>query len=100
MINELCVQYSYDVMSALAFGIHTEFLNGKETAAAKKVLDNIQSGMSALAAVVHIPWMFTVIDVISFIGGPMKEFNDWSASQVEARRDARFPDPPDQIWMG
>ncbi|KAM0150549.1 hypothetical protein ACHAPG_008799 [Botrytis cinerea] len=89
VINELCVQYSYDVMSALAFGIHTEFLNGKETAAAKKVLDNIQSGMSALAAVVHIPWMFTVIDVISFIGGPMKEFNDWSASQVEARRDMK-----------
>ncbi|KAK8911062.1 hypothetical protein QC760_000124 [Botrytis cinerea] len=93
VINELCVQYSYDVMSALAFGIHTEFLNGKETAAAKKVLDNIQSGMSALAAVVHIPWMFTVIDVISFIGGPMKEFNDWSASQVEARRDMKNPKP-------
>ncbi|TGO40918.1 hypothetical protein BHYA_0029g00270 [Botrytis hyacinthi] len=93
VINELCVQYSYDVMSALAFGIHTEFLNGKETAAAKKVLGNIQSGISALGAVVHIPWMFTVIDVLSFLGGPMKEFNDWSASQVEARRDMKNPKP-------
>lgn len=79
-------------MSALAFGIYTQFLDGKHTAEAKSVLDNIQSGIVAVGALVHVPWLFTVLEALSVLGGPMKQFNDWSACQVEARRHVHFSD--------
>ncbi|KAI9645352.1 hypothetical protein NHQ30_006088 [Ciborinia camelliae] len=92
ILNELCIQYSYDVMSALAFGIFTQFLDGKQTAA-KKIVDNIRSGVVAFGALLHIPWMLTIFETMSILGGPMKEFNDWSACQVEARRHMKNPKP-------
>lgn len=90
IVNELCIQYSYDVMSALAFGISTRFLDGKQDANAKKIVDDIQSGIVAVGALLHVPWILTVIETLSFLGGPMKEFNDWSAARVEDRRYVCF----------
>ncbi|EDN98276.1 hypothetical protein SS1G_13134 [Sclerotinia sclerotiorum 1980 UF-70] len=93
VINDLCIYYSYDVISALAFGIFTQFLDGTQTAEVKNILDNIQSGIVAIGLLVHVPWVLTILETLSVLGGPMKEFNDWSACQVEARRHMQNPKP-------
>ncbi|KAF7867161.1 hypothetical protein EAF04_005245 [Stromatinia cepivora] len=93
VINDLCIHYSYDVISALAFGIFTRFLDGKQTAKVKNIVDNIQSGIVAVGILVHVPWILTILETLSVLGGPMKEFNDWSACQVEARRHMQNPKP-------
>ena len=95
IINELCIHYSYDVMSSLAFGYSTKFLEGRSTQSATKILKNIQKGIVAVGALLQVPWMLTVVECISF-AGPMMEFNNWSAEQVEKRRKASDSSTPSQ----
>ncbi|KAG0646070.1 Cytokinin biosynthesis 2 [Hyphodiscus hymeniophilus] len=91
-LNDLCIHYSYDVMSALAFGDSTRFLEGKSTKTATKILDNIREGIVAVGALLHVPWILTVVESISF-AGPMMEFNRWSAEQVDKRSQMKNPRP-------
>lgn len=48
IINELCIHYSYDVMSALAYGEAMGFIEGKSTEIADTILRNIQDGVDAI----------------------------------------------------
>ncbi|CZR60260.1 related to pisatin demethylase cytochrome P450 [Phialocephala subalpina] len=91
-INDLCIYYSWDVMSSVGFNSSTEFLTGKSVEFATKILNGVQDGFSAIEALLHVPWMLTVIESISF-AGPMLEFNTWAADQVEARRNMKTPRP-------
>ncbi len=63
-INELCMFYSYDA---------------------------VHDGVMAVGALVHIPWILTVVESISF-AGPIRQFNLWSAEQVELRRNVNILD--------
>jgi cytochrome P450 len=57
VLNDLCIHYSYDVMSALAFGDSTRFLEGKSTEVATKILNNTTEGIVAVGALLHVPWV-------------------------------------------
>lgn len=85
IINELFIHYSYDIMSFLAFGSPTKFLEGKSTDTATKILNNIQGSVGAIRILLHILWMLTILEYISF-ASPMVEFNNWAADQVKKRR--------------
>jgi hypothetical protein len=85
VVNELCIHYSYDVMSALAFGRSTQFIEGKSSDTANTILANIQEGILAIGVLLHVPWMLNIVETLSFVG-PMKVFKEWSAEQVEHRR--------------
>lgn len=85
-INELCLHYSYDVMSLLAFGESSRFLEGTETQKSSKVLQAVHDGVLAVGALIHVPWILTIVESISF-AGPIRNFNLWSAEQVEKRKN-------------
>jgi cytochrome P450 len=67
VLNDLCIHYSYDVMSALAFGDSTHFLEGKSTEVATKILNNITEGIVAVGALLHVPWVS--LHRMSFVQG-------------------------------
>ena len=79
-------------MSLLAFGSSTNFLEGKSSATATKILKNILDGIVAVGALLQVPWILTIVESISF-AGPMMEFNKWSAEQVDRRRNIKNPTP-------
>jgi hypothetical protein len=56
-LNEICVNYSYDVMSLLAYGDSTKFMEGNTKGTAARVLGGITSGIAAIGALMHIPWV-------------------------------------------
>lgn len=89
-INELCLHYSYDVMSLLAFGESSRFLEGTCTQQSKKVLKGVRDGGIAVGAFVHVPWILTIVESISF-AGPIRNLNLWSAEQVERRKKVCKP---------
>ncbi|CAJ2511785.1 Uu.00g074100.m01.CDS01 [Anthostomella pinea] len=92
-INEICEHYSYDVMSALAFGKTTGFTEGKSTDTAKKVIVGIRKGVEGMSLLLHVPWILSMLKRCSRVPSPMKFFNDWSAEQVELRRRIANPEP-------
>ncbi|KAH8603050.1 cytochrome P450 monooxygenase-like protein [Bisporella sp. PMI_857] len=92
IVNELCIHYSYDIMSALAFGSSTQFIEGNSSETANTILANIQEGILAIGYLLHIPWMLSVAETLSFVG-PMKMFKDWSSEQVEKRRHMKNTRP-------
>ena len=59
VLNDLCIYYTYDVTSALAFGVSTRFLEGQSTDVATKALNNIAEGIIAVGALLHVPWVTT-----------------------------------------
>ncbi|KAG9235686.1 putative benzoate 4-monooxygenase cytochrome P450 [Amylocarpus encephaloides] len=92
VINELTLHYSYDVMSSLAFGASTNFIQGKASETASTILSNIKEGIVAIGLLSHIPWMLNVAETLSFIG-PMKMFKSWSKQMVTERREMSNPKP-------
>jgi hypothetical protein len=74
-------------MSSLAFGTSTQFIEGKSSDKANTILANIREGILAIAFLAHIPWSLTIAETMSFLGGPLKVFKEWSGDQVEARRN-------------
>lgn len=84
-INDLSMNYSYDVMSALAFGTSAGFIEGKSSELALTVQNNIKEGIVAIGMLMHVPWILTIGETMSFMG-PMKMFKSWSREQVAIRR--------------
>jgi hypothetical protein len=83
-INELCIHYSYDVMSSLAFGASAKFLEGESSEFANKVLSEIQFGIRVVGFLIHIPWVLTILEPIE------TGYNIWSREQVENRKKVDF----------
>ncbi|KAF2089797.1 putative benzoate 4-monooxygenase cytochrome P450 [Saccharata proteae CBS 121410] len=92
-INDICTHFSYDVMSALAFGHPAGFTNEKCSEKSRRVLEGIHVGMDAIAVLIHVPWVMTMLEACSSLPSPMKLFNDWSKEQVEFRSKMQNPQP-------
>lgn len=82
---ETMTYFSYDVMSALAFGKPMGFTAGESSAAAEHVLNTLTQSLSATGIMYHMPWLMNALAVLTSLAGPMKDWTDWSVSQVEAR---------------
>ena len=86
LVNELCMHYSYDVMSAMAFGKSTNFIDGLANKRASLVLKGIRETILAVGLILHVPWLMAVLTAVPFLPGPMRSMNLWSSDQVEERR--------------
>lgn len=85
-VNEFCMHYVYDVMSSPGFGSATRFIEGKSSDFANTLLAKIQEGITAIAFLAHVPALLTVAESLTFLGGPMKLFREWSKEQVRRRK--------------
>ncbi|KAL2794966.1 cytochrome P450 [Aspergillus keveii] len=93
LVNEICIHYSYDVMSALAFGEPMGYTMGESNDTAKSVLDNIQRGVDAIGLLLHVPWLMGTLTTFSWAIGPMREWNQYSESLVIKRKSMKNPKP-------
>ncbi|KAL4902353.1 hypothetical protein BDW74DRAFT_186886, partial [Aspergillus multicolor] len=93
LVNEICIHYSYDVMSALAFGEPMGFVTGESNNTAKSVLDNIQRGVDAIGLLLHVPWLMGLLTTFSWAVGPMREWNEYSGRLVVERKNMKNPKP-------
>jgi cytochrome P450 len=82
---EYATYYSYDVMAALAFGKPMGFIKGEQSDVAASVLATFTNSVQALGYMYHMPWLMNAIGVLTSFAGPMKEWRDWSVSQMKAR---------------
>ncbi|KAL1966197.1 hypothetical protein VTN77DRAFT_4749 [Rasamsonia byssochlamydoides] len=93
LVNEFCLHYVYDVMSGVGFGSETRFIECESSDFANNLLAQIQGGIAAIAFLAHVPWMLTIAESLTFLGGPMKLFREWSAEQAKKRRLTTNPRP-------
>lgn len=89
MVNEICIHYSYDVMSALAFGNPMGFIKGDSNEIANSILSNIQRGVDAIGLLLHVPWLMTTLTTFSWAIGPMRQWNLYSQELVMLRKAVR-----------
>jgi hypothetical protein len=82
---EYTTYYSYDVMAALAFGKPMGFIKGEQSDVAASILATFTNSVQALGYMYHMPWLMNAIGVLTSFAGPMKEWRDWSVSQMRAR---------------
>jgi len=92
-LNDLCKHYSFDVMNTLAYGSSTQYLEGKSTKKATRILNNVINEIATVGALLQVPWLVTVIENLSIFGGSLKESKAWSAARVEKRRQMKDPKP-------
>lgn len=82
---EYMTYYSYDVMAALAFGKPMGFIKGEQNDVAKSILNTMTGSLAAFGLLHHMPWLMNTLGVVTSLAGPMKEWTDWSVSQMKAR---------------
>jgi cytochrome P450 len=88
---EYTTYYSYDVMAALAFGKPMGFIKGEQSDVAASILATFTNSVQALGYMYLMPWLMNAIGVLTSFAGPMKEWRDWSVSQMRARMAVRLP---------
>ncbi|KAL1981812.1 hypothetical protein VTN96DRAFT_2108 [Rasamsonia emersonii] len=93
VVNEICIHYSYDVMSALAFGNPMGFIKGDSNEIANSILSNIQRGVDAIGLLLHVPWLMTTLTTFSWAIGPMRQWNLYSQELVMLRKAMKNPKP-------
>lgn len=86
IVNELTLNYSYDVMTQLAFGQPGGFISGNQSETASSVMAGIKEATLALGLLYHVPWIMTLLTTFSFLPGPMKWWNDWSEKMLNERK--------------
>jgi hypothetical protein len=55
-------------MRSLEFGDSTRFLESEATEAASEILKNIIDGIVTVGALLHVPWILTIVEFIYFAG--------------------------------
>jgi cytochrome P450 len=90
---EYMTYYSYDVMAALAFGKPMGFIKGEQSEIAASILATFTNSVQALGYMYLMPWLMNTLGVLTSFIGPMKEWRDWSVSQMKARMAVRLPFP-------
>lgn len=85
LLLETMTYFSYDAMSALAFGKPMGFTKGESSEVADSILNTFTQGVSALGIMYHMPWLMNALGVLTSLAGPMKDWTDWSVSQMKAR---------------
>jgi cytochrome P450 len=88
---EYMTYYSYDVMAAMAFGKPMGFIKGEQSDVAASILATFTNSVQALGYMYHMPWLMNAIGTLTSFAGPMKEWRDWSVSQMRARMAVRSP---------
>ncbi|KAI9054769.1 hypothetical protein LZ554_001918 [Drepanopeziza brunnea f. sp. 'monogermtubi'] len=94
VINELFLNYSYDVMTQLAFGEPGGFISGDRSEASHAVMAALEEATSAIGLLLHVHWIMTLLTTFAFLPGPMKWFNQWSKMMLNQRRK-RGSEKPD-----
>ncbi|KAJ5052122.1 uncharacterized protein L3040_001881 [Drepanopeziza brunnea f. sp. 'multigermtubi'] len=94
VINELFLNYSYDVMTQLAFGEPGGFISGDRSEASHSVMAGLEEATSAIGLLCHVPWMMSLLTTFAFLPGPLKWFNQWSNMMLNQRRK-RGSEKPD-----
>jgi cytochrome P450 len=56
LLLKCCANYSYDVMSDLAFGKPMGFIKGEQSDVAEGILKTLSDGLDAMGLVYHVPW--------------------------------------------
>lgn len=82
---EYTTYYSYDVMAALAFGQPMGFINGDHSDIAASLLATFTKSVTLIGYMYHMPWLMNTIGSLTSFAGPMKEWRDWSVSQMRTR---------------
>ncbi|KAH9870516.1 hypothetical protein IAQ61_005992 [Plenodomus lingam] len=82
---EYTTYYSYDTMAALAFGKPMGFIKGQQSDVAASILATFTNGVRAMGYMYHMPWLMNALSVLTSVAGPMKEWRDWSVSQMKQR---------------
>lgn len=61
------------------------FVKGEQTDAAQKILDIMSGSLSVYGLLEHVPWVMQFLVVVGSLAGPMKDWTDWSVTQMKAR---------------
>lgn len=93
LLLELVNSFAYDVMSDVAFGKPMGLIDGTSTQETNDVLKKVNDGLALFGLLENVPWTLKALDVITSRVGPLKDWTDWSVSQIEARmalKDAKL----------
>lgn len=85
LLLETMTYFSYDVTSVLAFGKAMGFTTGESSKAADSILSTFTQSLSAMGIMYHMPWLMNALTILTSLAGPLKDWTDWSVSQMEAR---------------
>ncbi|KAF2113871.1 cytochrome P450 [Lophiotrema nucula] len=92
-LNEFCVHYSYDVMSALVFGTSIGFNTGQSSEVARRIVAILSGNLHGLGVMLHVPWFMKAIATpLSFVG-PVKLWEEWTRDRLAERRAIKDPNP-------
>jgi cytochrome P450 len=56
LLLKCCANYSYDVMSDLAFGKPMGFIKGEQSYVAGSIMRTLSDSLDALGLMYHVPW--------------------------------------------
>lgn len=85
LLLETMTYFSYDVTSALAFGRAMGFTTGESSKVADGILNTFTQSLSAMGIMYHMPWLMNALTILTSVAGPLKDWTDWSVSQMETR---------------
>lgn len=91
LLLETMTYFSYDVMSALAFGKSMGFTTGESSEVADSILRTFTQSLSAMGIMYHMPWLMNALGALTSVAGPMKDWTDWSVSQMKGRMAVSLP---------
>jgi hypothetical protein len=90
-LHEYMSFYTYDTLATLAFGKPMGFIKGEQNDEAQSIHDMMNGTLAAFGLLQHLPWMLKAMDTIGSLAGPMKQWRDWSVSQMKARMAVSRP---------
>jgi hypothetical protein len=90
-LHEYMSFYTYDTLATLAFGKPMGFIKGEQNDEAQAIHDMMNGTLAAFGLLQHLPWMLKAMDTIGSLAGPMKQWRDWSVSQMKARMAVNPP---------
>ena len=82
--------YAYDAMAAVAFGEPMGFIRSEQSETAASILSTLTNGVKVMGYMYHMPWLMNTLAVLTSVAGPIKEWRDWSVSQMKARMAVRL----------
>ncbi|KAJ4985563.1 benzoate 4-monooxygenase cytochrome P450 [Stagonosporopsis vannaccii] len=83
LLLETMTYFSYDVTSALAFGKAMGFTIGESSEVADSILNTFTQSLSAMGIMYHMPWLMNALAILTSVAGPLKDWTEWSVSQME-----------------
>ncbi|KAF1364852.1 cytochrome P450 [Lizonia empirigonia] len=93
LLLEMMAYFSYDAMSALAFGKPMGFTTGESSEITDGILNTFTQGLNAMDVMYHMPWLMNALGVLTSLAGPLKDWTDWSVSQMQARMALKDASP-------